>query len=373
VAQIQETKTAVDVKNCRPPKITINWRRFYDDSAADLANALKTTTACAGYGGKGTGKSALMESLSDRYRCVLDLFGSRDNEGLAWCRSHRQDSILFLKGASTEIESSWPAKNADELKLEDLEKFKVIISCSAFYASLREEWATLTKIMDILWNRDYWTNACSLLIREAANLLYSRIAIGDSQQQAKNYIIYTLREMRHCGVALEMDSIRWFAIDIDARSIADYTFLKAQGIDGLPENLRWLYRFYKPSGVTRMGVEKFIIVSRAGPIGEGYAEFPYWHKKEKEHLLRIFGIKTIHGDVPKLGDKGGQVGDYEHVDILTRRHGTHKSMEDIGTKLGRSSRTVHQHIEHHNRMVQAVGECDKCARVKSPLAKQNVA
>lgn len=367
------TSNAAEAKNYSPPKIYINWRRFWNDPAANLQNALRGTTACASYGSKGKGKSALIESLADRYKCVLDLFGSRDNEGLAWCRSHRQNSILFLKGASTDVDSSWPVKNAEELKVEDLEKYAAIISCKSFYAGLLEEWRALGRIMDILWNRDYWNTVSSVLIREAANLLYSRIALGDSQQQAKNYIIYTLREMRHCGIALEIDSIRWFAIDIDARSIADYTFLKAQGIAGLPQDLRWLYRFYKPHGVTRMGVEKFIIVSRDGPIGEGHSELPSWHKKEKEHLLHLFGIRTVHGDMPRLGEKGAQVGDYEHVRIVQSRFETHEGMEKLATKLGRSSKTIHTHITQHNSMIQAMGECDKCARVKSLLSKQPLA
>ena len=369
----QETALKANTKKYSPPKITINWRRFWNDPAANLREALENTTACASYGGKGKGKSALMESLGDRYKCVFDLYGSRDNEGLAWCRSHRQNSILFLKGASTDIESSWPAKNAEDLRFADFEKYQAIISCSAFYANLREEWQTLAKVMDFIWNRNHYNTIISLLIREAANLLYSRISMGDTQQQAKNQIIYTLREMRHCGIALEIDSIRWFAIDIDARSIADYTFLKAQGIAGLPQDLRWLYRFYKPTGVTRMRVYRFIIVSRDGPIGDGYSELPYWHKQEKENLLDLFGIKPTHGDVPNLGEKGGQVGDYEHVDIIKRRQETHASMESIANKLGRSSRTVHMHIEHHNRMVSMTGECDRCARVRGELTKQPVA
>jgi hypothetical protein len=372
VAQVP-TESMANTKRYSPPKISINWRRYWNDPAADLKRALTETTACASYGSKGKGKSALIESLADRYKCVFDLFGSRDNEGLAWCRSHRQDSILFLKGASTDIESSWPSKNANAFKLEDLEKYATIISCNAFYANIREEWRELSGVMDTLWNRDYWDTICSVVIREAANLLYSRVQIGDSQQQAKNYIIYTLREMRHCGIALEMDSIRWFAIDIDVRTIADYTFLKAQGTAGLPHDLWWLYRFYKPSGVMRMGVEKFIVVSRDGPIGEGDFELPYWHKQPKEHMLKLFGIKTVHGDVPNLGDKGGQVGDYEHVDIMVRRTTTHASMEAIGRAIGRSSRTVHMHIEHHNRMVREVGTCDKCTRVRSHLAQKSVA
>jgi hypothetical protein len=228
--------------------------------------------------------------------------------------------------------------------------------------------------MQKLWMRLSWNQPWCLLIREAANLIYSRIAIGDSQAQAKNYIIYVLREMRHCGYALAMDSIRWFSIDIDARSIADYTFLKAQGIEGLPENLRFLYRYFRPFGIMRMGVEKFALISRAGPIGFGKSTCPYWHKKEHEDLLRLFNIKVHYNEMPDLGDKGAShVGDYEHVRIVQVRYESPESergMEKIAEKIGRSSRTVFKHITYHNNTVRTLGECDRCARVKSLLSKQ---
>jgi hypothetical protein len=353
------------------PKISITWDRFWKDPAANFESALKKPTACIVYGGKAEGKSSLVENISNRYSVVLDAFGSRDNEALAWCRSPRQDSVLFLKGESVEIDSRWKAVNTKDVTLKQISTYKAIISCSAFYSDIREEWYSLTLLMNKLWNRTNWTDPWVLTIREAANLLYSRISIGESQVQAKNYMIYAIREMRHCGFALALDSIRWFSIDVDVRSIADYTFLKAQGIEGLPDNLHFLYTFFEPYGVMRMGVDKFIIISRKGPIGHGTSTLPYWHKRESENLLNLFDIKPSYSEKPDLGEKGeSHVGDYEHVRIVQARFESHDGMEKLAERIGRSSRTVHKHIIYHNHAIETQGECDKCVRVKSLLSKQ---
>ena len=225
--------------------------------------------------------------------------------------------------------------------------------------------------MNKFWSRLSWTDPWALIIREAANLLYSRMSIGESQTQAKNYMIYVIREMRHCGFALVLDSVRWFSIDVDVRSIADYTFLKGQGIEGLPDSLHFLYNFFEPYGVMRMGVEKFILISRKGPLGYGESTMPYWHKLENENLLKLFNINVKYDGLQETGEKGSShVGDYEHVNIIQTRFETQESMEKVAEKLCRSSRTIFKHITYHNMTIESFKECDKCARVKSLLSKQ---
>jgi hypothetical protein len=374
------TNTSNSSKQEDLPTIDVEWIRFPNDKAADLANAIKKPTAFGIYGGKDTGKSCLVENLSNHYPHVVDLFGARDNEALAWCRSPRSGSILFLKGPSVELQNcGWPSINATDLKLSDIDKYDAIISVSAFYGDIREEWYSLSKLMDKLWHRTNWTELSCLNIREAANLLYSRVALGETQADAKNYIIYVLREMRHCGLALAVDSIRWYAIDIDVRTIADYTFLKAQGIEGLPDNLHFLYQYFDPFGIMRMGKETFALFSREGPIAHGTSTMPYWHKQEYENMLNIFDIKPKYNEKPDLGDKGyARVGDYGHVKIIQARFEgilnekgeRDRGMEKLGKALGHSSKTILDHINHHNNSIQTLGECDKCTRVQSPLAKQ---
>jgi len=70
-----------------------------------------------------------------------------------------------------------------------------------------------------------------------------------------------------------------------------------------------------------------------------------------------------------------KVGDYQHVSIIKARlrtvekTGKKTSMAKLAREIGRSSATIHRQIHHHNNMVHSVGECGKCARVGSELAK----
>ena len=360
------------------PGLTVWWGRFARDKAANLQEALTKPLAFAVVGGTGSGKSSLVELMADRYPKVVDLYGSRDNEGLAWLRSPRHKNVLLLKGASAHVDCNCAhVINATDLTLKDIEAHDAIVSVSAFYSKIQEEWYCLTKTMDRLWHRTHWTEPWCLAIREASSLIYSRLAVGETQSMAKNYLIYVIREMRHCGFAVALDTIRWMGIDVDFRTIADYTFLKAQGIDGLPHNLRFLYRYFKPSGIMRMPVPDFVVVSRKGPIGFGMADCPSWHKTEREDLLREFDIEVTYSELAHVteGKMGAKVSDYEHVRIVRSRMtlkgkaGGAIGMEELGKKLDRSSGTIFKQITGHNNMVHGMGECDKCARVGSEYAK----
>lgn len=354
------------------PKITINWRRFKHHPHASLSWALTQPFIFSPVGGRGEGKSALAENIAFRYPKVLDLFGSRDNEGLAWCRSPK-DKVLFLKGASVDIDSQWDAINATDFKLHDAQNYDSIISVSAFYNSIEEEWYSISKVMDELWRREGQSEIWCLVIREAANFLYSRQGLGNSQEEAKNKTTYILREMRHLNIALTVDSIRWRAVDINVRTLADYTFFKAQGIQGLPSELKFVYQYYEPHDINMLPKNKFVVVADKGPIGDGEFDCPYWHKKPNENLRDIFDIKIEKGEIPDTGETGvTRVGDYEHVRIVKARHETGLAMEKLGEELGRSSKTIHKHLTYHNSTIKTLGECDRCSRVKSLLAKTKV-
>jgi hypothetical protein len=258
-----------------------------------------------------------------------------------------------------------------EVKLSDFENYKVILSCSCFFSSLQEEWFSLSKIIDKLWYRESWTEPWCVLIREAANLLYSRIALGDNQYQAKNYMVYVLRELRHHGYALAVDSLRSLDIDICIRSLAFYTFIKSLGIEGLRGDLRFVYRYYRPRALMSMAPDKFVVISNKGPLGYGWFTMPYWHKLEHENLKTMFDINIKHGELPHIpGSGSSQVGDYEHVRIIKARIETGLGMNELAEKLGRSSRTIHKHITLHSNMVRTMAECDMCARVDSEYKRR---
>jgi hypothetical protein len=367
-------------KRSREPSFKLKWVRFPYDASANLAHALKYPLAYAGVGIKGSGKSALVELIGSKYSKVIDLYGSRDDEGLAWLRADGfKDKVLLLKGNSVTVDCNCAdVKNATDLTLSDMYEYKAIISPAHLYSSIEEEWHSMPRIVSQLWNRTSWSEPWALLIREASSLIFSRVSLGESQQEAKNYLIHMMREMRHSGIAIVADTIRWMSVDIDFRAIADYTFIKAQGILGLPPDLRFIYRYFKPSGIMRCPVDKFIIVSVHGPIGYGASTCPPWHKKESENLLQLFDIRRQYGAVPFEGNLAKHVGDAEHVRIIRgRMEGIEdakgelqKGMEAIGKILKRSSKTILIHINSHNNMIHAVGECERCARVSSPYAKK---
>ena len=314
-------------------------------------------------GQRGSGKSSLLEVVATNYVKIIDLFGSRDNEGLAWCRSPLKDSVLFVVGDSIKISSDWPAIKISELKFSDIKKYDVVTSVHAFYGSSDEEYIGLNRILDVLYRRTHWENPWFLLVREAANFIYSRIKLTKNQHIAKADFIYLLREARHMGYAVGVDTVRWTAIDIEIRDVSDYTFLKSVGRKGLPRDLRFIYRYINPYSMMRMKPNIFVLVTDSGSIGVGASDYPYWHKEEKEDLMRELGIGIQYGEIPDYGnERRNTVSDFEHADII-RKYGELKSMGKVAKALGRSPATIKSHIDFHEREVAKSGRCSRCTRI----------
>jgi hypothetical protein len=181
-------------------------------------------------------------------------------------------------------------------------------------------------------------------------------------------MIYLLREARHAGLALGLDSLKFTSIDIDVRVLIDYLFLKSQGALGLPRDLHWVYGEYEPNRLQNLPKKLFAIVSKNGSIGLGiFKEIP-WHKQEKEDIVRSVGLKIEYGE-PLQGaeDKGTfkTVSDEEHVDIMTRYLNGGEGMIKLGKTLNRSSRTIQNQLEAHDEAVRRSGFCPRCKRAKS--------
>lgn len=170
------------------------------------------------------------------------------------------------------------------------------------------------------------------------------------------------------GCALGLDSVRFYAIDIDIRNLSDYIILKSQGIQGLASDMSWLYSFFNPHKIRDMKPEHFVILTRKGSLGLGEFPFPPWHKREKEDMLKAVGIRVEYGEEVELGESRGTyktVGDQEHAEIIRLYVEEGLGMKAIAEKLGRSSRTPHEHIGSHNRAVERSGFCAACKRVGS--------
>lgn len=323
---------------------------------------------------RGSGKSSFLEYFGEHYLSeghnVLDLFASRDGENLAWMRSPwaNEKRILLLHGEGVDVTCSWDTKSVEGVSLQDFEKYDIIISSSPLYFDLGQEYTAAAKITDMLWKRLSWHKIIYCVVREAANLYYSRLKVREDQTQAKAEMVYLLRESRHMGLALGLDSLRWHSIDIDVRSLADYLIFKNMGQIGLSREMKFLYSYVDPYLFMHLKPQEFIIVSRKGSIGAGTFPYPEWHKTEKENLLKQLDIKVEYTEMPKGAvDKGRfkTVSDEEHAQIIKMYVEEKKGIMIIADELKRSPRTIHMHIRAHNSNVEKLGYCGPCKRVKS--------
>lgn len=325
-------------------------------------------------GVRGSGKSSFLESLAMLYlnqgHAILDLFGSRDGEGLAWLRSPyaKDKRVLLLRGEAVDVSASWPVKKASALTLKDLSRYDIIVSASPLYLGVDDEFLNAAQITDKVYKRLHWKRLIFCLVREAANFYYSRLKVTDNQIFAKSQMVYLIREGRHVGLSLGLDSVRFYSIDIDVRSISDFMVLKSQGMFGLSRDLHFLYSFFEPHVVRNMPPQFFFILSRGGAVGVGeFKEVP-WHKREKENILKAVGIKCEYGEPIEVGEYRGTfktVGDREHAEIVRLYVEEGLSTDRIAEKLKRSTRTPHKHIKRHNRAVERSSFCPACRRVKS--------
>jgi hypothetical protein len=343
----------------------IFWRRGKADISFNIPQVMY------GEGVRGSGKSVLIEHIGMNYlsygSAVFDAFGSVSGEGLAWLRAPfiKDLNVLLLKGENVDVSCEWDVKTAEKLSLNDFLKYDLLISGRPLYLNRDQEYSSIGLATNLLYSRFSWNRIIYLLVREASSLWHSRLQISQKQTDVKSESVYMLRESRHLGLALGLDSLRYMGIDKDVRSHIDYMFLKACGIEGLADELKWLYSFFNPSWVQNMKPHEFIIVNRKGPIGVGWTPMVPWHAKEGENLLRQLGFDIEYdSDAAKEGlDKGtfSTVGDQEHSEMISL-YMQGLGMDAVANKVNRSGKTVCQHIHKHDKAVERSGICIPCKR-----------
>lgn len=321
-------------------------------------------------GVRGSGKSSFLEAVAEQYldrgNTILDLFGSRDGEGLGWLRSKwaEEKRILLVHGANVDVDCNFDTVQVDNLTLPHFEKYDLVISSSPLYSSPSSEFLEVNKITDMIYRRMSWTKLIYCLVREAANLYYSRLKVDPNQNQAKAAMIYLIREARHVGMAMGLDTLRLMSIDIDVRNVTDFLIFKSQGVMGLPREYHFLYRTIEPYEMARMPPNKFFVLSREGPFGVGEFKAIPWHKQEKEHILRVLGMKVEYGEELDYGTQRGNIrtmSDHEHIEIVGEYVQDHSQMA-IASAKGRSPATINKQIKEHNEKVTRLGHCPRCKR-----------
>jgi len=332
-------------------------------------------------GTRGSGKSSLLESIGESFiergHSILDLFGSRDGEGLAWLRSPAATDakILLLKGENVDVSCSYETRVADSLTLHDLNTYNMIISASPMFANIAQEFSAGAHTLDVMYRRLHYSKLIYCVAREAANLFYSRLRVSENQLEAKSQVAYLLRESRHLGVSMGLDSLRFSSVDVDVRTVADFTFLKSQGAPGLGKDLRWMYKFVSANMLRDMQPQRFVVLSRRGAIGYGvFKEIP-WHKTANEDILRNLGFRIEYSEMlTESVDRGRfkTVGDAEHVSMILAYVEEGMGYVQLASRFHRSSRTPLLHVDRHNLSVQRSGFCAPCKRAHGKYAETTV-
>jgi hypothetical protein len=357
--------TTIEPKQAKLPQIKIIPIRGYESIKYHRPN----TYLCVGM--RGTGKSSLLEAIGCRYTKVIDLFGSKDAEALAWCKPESPfTSILFIIGENVKVASKWGTVEVTKLAMKDFEDHQVIVTTRSFYNTSYEYFQALQAITGLLWEkRTFWNEPWCVIIREAANLIYSRLQIVKDSNMAKSDFIQMLREARHSGLAVAVDTLRWTSLDKEIRDVSDYIFFKRLGAIGLPKDLSFIYRMIQPHAMMKLKPQTFIMLTTQGNIARGRFEYPLWHKEEKENIMLKLGI-----DIEYLGKEKEQshnVAPIEHSNIITA-YKEHKSMGKVAAKLNRSKDTIKRQIDLHNSNIVEVGYCLECHQAANPLEKEKI-
>ena len=364
----------VDPNFDKIPDIKLRWVRFQE--------RICFSTKCLLFlalGIKGAGKSSLLEVLAVRYSKIIDLYGSSDMESLSWCKPEFakvwrtihgcEPNILLVTGKTKEVSCRWDTCHIADLTLKLIEEHDVITTVEPFFAQEGEYYEALAKIVNILWKqRLFWKEPWYVLIREASNWLYSRSKVVKDDNFAKAEFLKAMREARHHGISVGADMLRWTSLDKEIRDLSDYVLIKNLGAVGLPQDLRWLYRYFKPYPMMQMKPNTFILSSAKGSVGFGVSDYPIWHKPEHENILKLCGIeiKGIESEVPD--DRSYNAGAFEHHEIIQTYMET-KSMPQTATNTARSYKTVWNHLADHNSAISHLGECKKCYNAKGGFSK----
>lgn len=326
-------------------------------------------------GVRGAAKSSLLETIAEYYldeeNCVLDLFSARDSENLSWLRSPwaEHKKILLLHGENTDVVAPFKTLKAKNLTLHDFDIYDLIISSPLLYETPNAEFESVNNIINLLYRRPpSWKKIIYCLVREAANLFYSRLKISPSQLTAKSEVSYLTREMRHQGISLALDTQQNTAVDYQIRTQSDFVFVKKLGVIGISKDdpLFFLYKFFDPSYIRRMPKGEFILVGKGGALALGTFEPLPWHKKPRENILAKTDVHVEYGETkePMQGSTENVIGDEEHVRIvgLTIQG---LSMEKVGKETKRSKATIFKHVHEHDEAIVRSGFCPKCQRAKS--------
>jgi hypothetical protein len=380
--QVEEPKPK-DYNTFGSPRIKVHWQSGGEGiHIGRHCKEDRETIRVLNMGIQGSGKSSLLEVFAVRFQKIIDLFGSVDGESLCWCKPEfieffklhygREPKILLVTGDGKKVASNFDSMHIDELTLKDIEEHDITTTTQMFHTKLQAYYATIGKVIDILEKRIFWDDPWALCIREAGDWGRARTKVVADDEGAKQDLIRFYRQNRHHGLAVFMDTLRWTNIDKEIRDLSNYICIKKIGIQLLPKDLRFLYRYWKPRSLMRLPNKLFGLITDNRSIGIGTFEYPTWHKATKENILKSTGIEIEDVETGERTDERRYgVGDLDHATII-EKYIELQSIGKVAKELVRSKSTISNHIAEHNLSIKRQGECKKCHNAKGQFSKDTI-
>lgn len=310
---------------------------------------------------RGGGKTGLLMNICSNWPKVIGLYGSLDDEIIALLRASKYikkfERGLILGPHSTDVTSSWDYKYYDKITLADFETHDIIVVPQKIHTTNISYSLACEYVATFLLKRPSVTNYWFMLITEAANILWARQSLKRAKlDQAKAYLVWLLRQLRHVGVAIGMDSQYLLALDKEVRGISDYTFLKNLGAFSLPPDLEWIYGYSPPPALRALYPNEFVSVDKFGGVYMGWFKLPPWHKTPRENIYDSLGISYEFGD-PELAEfeitqKGNDEDIGLHTEIIRayseiEANQGRPSLKGTARATGHDIETVRKHIARH--------------------------
>lgn len=348
------------------PRLQVSWVRGLDNIS------FRSRPRCALVLGKrGSGKSNLLENMALQHKKIIDLMGSRDNENLIWCRKRSPvDDVLLVTGPNVDVKgSSWDTCKMGDLTLDKMLGYEVVTTADSFFSSQLSRYEAVNMMTELFWDRLEWDYPIGVVIREASNYIYSRIVNQSFNiKEAKADFLVFQREIRHFGFSLLVDTVRWTSIDKEMRDLADLLFIKRVGSQGLPDDLRFLYRWLAPLSVARMKAERFMVITDLASVGIGRSDRVLFHKEEGIDLMKELGLSVEVGEEAPVKPLNAVQND-THAKMMALIESGVKYTEIARRVSIGSNATVARHLRLHNDAVKERGVCPECDSEESPLAR----
>ena len=311
----------------------------------------------------GAGKSELIRNVSAHFPKMVGLYGSADDETLADLRAfdyrnkvgarigknlENWERGLIIGPSTTSVASSYDYVTYDDLTLHDIENHGVIVCPRRVYPSIRSFFRATEHIVDVLQQREDERPVWFLKILEAANVLYARTTIGHVRAaDAKAYLIFLQRELRHSGLALGVDSQYSVSMDKEIRTNAEYTFWKNMGSDKIPKDVNWMQGWVTPDGFAGMYPNEFVCKDKWGGIYLGTAKMPPWYRRHREKLYETLGIKRDVGEASLVDELPDDNTDIELHQEIVKAYVKMRTLKGTARESGHDRDTCRSHIESH--------------------------